>query len=222
MHASDKCVKWDIACDKVVRGHEEDTQHKVPHAVEGDAVPSGGEAMAVGCQRPRQVPGAAPARGVGSPVLRRRWRWRRRPMRRWRGGGRRRRGEASLPEQRLRRILMRPSSRWVRRRGGRGRGRRGRWHRGAGDRGRASTSAIVVAVSVIDISRRRRRPSPWPLTSRPSSWPSQLSTSAVINVGHRRGRRRVGHVVGAYAYGKKGRHESNTSMRQMRYCIYPM
>jgi len=30
----------------------------------------------------------------------------------------------------------------------------------------------------------------------------------------------VGHVVGAH--GKKGRHESNTLMRQMQYCIYCM
>ena len=37
----------------VIRGHEEVTRHEVPHAVEGDATPSGGEAMAVGIERPR-------------------------------------------------------------------------------------------------------------------------------------------------------------------------
>jgi hypothetical protein len=78
-----KCNKCDIACNKVVRGHEEDTRHKVQHAVEGDAAPSGGEATAVGCERPHRAPGAAPAGGVGAPVLRQSWR--RRRMRRWRG-----------------------------------------------------------------------------------------------------------------------------------------
>jgi hypothetical protein len=37
----------------VIRGHEEVTSHKVPHAVEGDAAPSGGEVTAVGIERPR-------------------------------------------------------------------------------------------------------------------------------------------------------------------------
>jgi hypothetical protein len=72
---------------------------------------------------------------------------------------------------------------------------------------RVLTSAIVVAISVVDIGHRRRRPSSRPSTSRPSSWPSQLSTSAVVDFGHRHGRRQVGHVVGAY--GKKEMHESN-------------
>ncbi len=77
----------------------------------------------------------------------------------------------------------------------------------AGNRGRTTTSAIVVAVSVVDI--------------------------AVIGIGHRRGRRLVGHCRGRLscqhwpsltsamvaavdkwdmwwgAYGKKGMHESN-------------
>ncbi len=81
-------------------------------------------------------------------------------------------------------ILTQPPSRWVRRRGG----RRGRWSRREGNRGCASTSASHL--------RRRRQPSSRPSTSRPSSWPSQLSTSAIVDIGHRRGRRRVGHVVG--------------------------
>ncbi len=52
---------------------------------------------------------------------------------------------------------------------------------------RALTSAIVVAISVVDIGRRRRRPSSRPSTSRPLSWPSQLLTSAVVDFGHRHG-----------------------------------
>ncbi len=77
------CDKCDIASDKVIWGHGEDTRHEVPHAVKGDAIPSGGELMAVGYEWPCQAPGAAPAGGVGAPVL---WlRWRRRQMRRWRG-----------------------------------------------------------------------------------------------------------------------------------------
>ena len=97
---------------------------------------------------------------------------------------------------------------------GGGGGEEGGWRCRAGDRGRAPTSAIIVAVSVVDIGHRRRRPLSWPSTNRPSSWPSPLSTSAVVDVGHRRGRRRVGHVVRAYS--KKGRQESNTLMRLMR------
>jgi hypothetical protein len=42
----------------VVQGHKEDTCHELPHAVKGDAVPSGGEAMAAGRERPRQAPRA--------------------------------------------------------------------------------------------------------------------------------------------------------------------
>ena len=79
---------------------------------------------------------------------------------------------------------------------GEGRGVRGWWRCRAGDRGRASTLAIVVAVSVVDIGSRLSRPSSRPLTSGPSSWPSQLLTWAVVDVGHPRGRQRVGQVVG--------------------------
>jgi hypothetical protein len=108
----------------------------------------------------------------------------------------RRRGGTSSSERRRLWIRTRPQSRRVRRRGGMGRGRRGWWRCRAGDRGRASTSAIVVAVSFVDIGHRRGR-------QHGLSWPSQVSTLAVVDVGHRCSRRRV-----AY-YGKKGRHESN-------------
>jgi len=50
-------------------------------------------------------------------------------------------------------------------------GGRGWWRCWEGDRGGASTSAIVVAVSIVDIGRHRRQPSSRPSTSsRPSSW----------------------------------------------------
>ena len=90
----------------------------------------------------------------------------------------RRRGGTSSPERRRLWIRTRPQSRRVRRRSGMGRGRRGWWRRRAGDRGRASTSAIVVAVSFVDIGRRRHRPS-----SRPSTWP--VVAVSGVNIGRR-------------------------------------
>ena len=79
-------------------------------------------------------------------------------------------GEDIIAERRRRWIPARPSSRRVRRRGGRGRGRRG---------------GCVVGRAIEGMCRLR-----------PSSWPSPSSTSAVVDVCHCRGHRLVGHRRG--------------------------
>jgi hypothetical protein len=123
--------------------------------------------MAVGCKRPRRAPGAAPAGGVGAPVLGRSW-WRRQ-MRRWRGaadggGGGIIAGTAMTMDTDAAIIVAGSTPQ------GEGGGRRG-----GGDVGQA-----------IEGVRRLR----------PSSWPSPSSTSAIVDVGHCHGRQLIGHRRG--------------------------